>query len=285
MFCRRCGAQIPDDSTFCARCGTPIAFTDSPGNQPTMSEQFVPSPPGEQFTMPPPWQGPPPPSGGMFPGGPGPYGLPPPRPLVWERLFGPRLQPGATLTPRNRVQRRFFSRLAPRIASSVWFGAIAGAVFAFVLALVLSLAFSLTLGSTLDQSSFGPLASGASLGASQLGLSTSNPLSFYSNPFLLLAYAHRSAIDLTLNATISGLSLSGGSLNFSGSVTPPVTLLLILPAISLLFGGYLAVNQLWRAAPLQRHAGRLCLRNLRALAFHHQFLYLNQHDDYQQQQR
>lgn len=239
MFCRRCGAQVPDDSTFCTRCGTPVALTGVPGNPPTESGQFPPTLPGEQFTPPPVWQGPPPPSGWTYPGGPGPYRPPSPlRPPLLEQPFGARPQPGTPLNHRSRIQRGLFSRLQPSFASSAWFGAIIGSLFAFVLVLLLSVAFSLTLGSTLDQGSFG---TGSILSSS--GLSSSNSFSFYSNPLQLLTYAHRSTFDLKLSANGSPSDNTVALVSsISASVTPPLTLLLLIPAIGLIFGGYLAAS-------------------------------------------
>ncbi len=244
MFCRRCGAQIPEASTFCTRCGAPLVFTGAP----TVAGSSAPTLPGEQFTPPPAWQGPPPtwqgappppPSGWAYPGGPAPYTPPPPsRPPLWDRLFGPRPQPGTPLNHQNRAQRLLFSRLQPSVASSPWLGAIIGSLFAFVLALLLSAAFSLTLGPTLDRSAFGTL--NTSLNSS--GLPSSNSLSFYTNPLMLLAYAHRSAFIVKVALNTSSSSLPGLNLNVSGSVSPPLTLLLLFPAIGLIFGGYLAAS-------------------------------------------
>jgi len=33
-YCPQCGAQLPDDATFCAQCGTPLAAPQAPVNQP-----------------------------------------------------------------------------------------------------------------------------------------------------------------------------------------------------------------------------------------------------------
>jgi hypothetical protein len=138
------------------------------------------------------------------------------------------------------MQRWVFSRLQPSVASSTWFGAIIGPVFAFVIVLLLSVAFSLTLGSTLDQGSFGGLNTGSALSSS--GLSSSNPISLFSNPLMLLAYAHRSAFDLKVSLNLSVPDTTVLGTNISGSVTPPLTLLLLIPAIGLIFGGYLAAS-------------------------------------------
>jgi len=136
------------------------------------------------------------------------------------------------------VQRALFSRLQPSVASSAWFGAIIGSLFAFVLVLLLSVAFSLTLGSMLDQGTFSQLSTGnvLSLGNS----SSSNSASFYSNPLLLLTYTQRSTFDLNVSTNASDTSIPGNSI--TESVTPPLSLLLIIPAIGLIFGGYLAAS-------------------------------------------
>lgn len=34
MFCTKCGAQLPDDSSFCTNCGTPVASADAPHGGP-----------------------------------------------------------------------------------------------------------------------------------------------------------------------------------------------------------------------------------------------------------
>lgn len=46
MFCRNCGAQIPDDSRFCPTCGTPIAAAPAPQGfaQPQMSQPVYQQP-------------------------------------------------------------------------------------------------------------------------------------------------------------------------------------------------------------------------------------------------
>ncbi|HEY7357343.1 MAG TPA: hypothetical protein VH590_12780, partial [Ktedonobacterales bacterium] len=71
---------------------------------------------------------------------------------------------------------------------------------------------------------------------------SANSDSVYSNPLLLLAYAHRSALDL--NYTTSNLSSGVPTITntYTESVTPPLTLLLLIPAIGLIFGGYLAAS-------------------------------------------
>lgn len=47
MFCRRCGAHIPEDSTFCARCGTPIALAGISTTPTVSGESFGRPLPGE----------------------------------------------------------------------------------------------------------------------------------------------------------------------------------------------------------------------------------------------
>lgn len=42
MFCRQCGAQIPDGSTFCTACGSPIAQGNEPNQAPSYQQQVAP---------------------------------------------------------------------------------------------------------------------------------------------------------------------------------------------------------------------------------------------------
>ena len=50
MFCRNCGAQIPDDSRFCPTCGTPMAAAPSPQGyaQPQVSQPVYQQPAYQQ---------------------------------------------------------------------------------------------------------------------------------------------------------------------------------------------------------------------------------------------
>src|SRR5579885_1283674 len=230
MFCQRCGAQIPEDSTICPRCGTP-AIISPIASMPAPGVNAAAPPPSEQFGPPPPWQPTVPMPGGVYPGGP--TSTRPPSPPITQSFFGPPPQPGVPLVHRNRVQRWLLSRMRRSAASSVWLGMVIGALAAFVLVLALSIIFSLTLGHTLDQSFFN------SLGTSQTGVifNSDTGASLYSNPLYLMAYAHRTTIDLNLSLGASGIPASA-----SEGVTPPVTLLLLLPAIGLIFGGYLAAS-------------------------------------------
>ena len=57
-FCEKCGAQIPENGTFCAACGAPVAAQaqptrtpEQPAAQPQAPEQ-QPQPPGEQRVYP-----------------------------------------------------------------------------------------------------------------------------------------------------------------------------------------------------------------------------------------
>jgi hypothetical protein len=232
MFCQRCGAQIPEDSTTCPRCGTPAIIISPLANIPAPDGSAAPPPPSEQFGPLPPWQPTVPMPGGVYPGGP--LSVRPPSPPITQRFFGPPPQPGVPLVHRNRVQRWLLSRMRRSAASSVWLGAVIGALVAFALVLAFSIIFSLTLGHTLDQSFLNSLSTG------QTGLifsSDTNSAFLYSNPLFLMAYAHRTTIDLHLSLGASGISASA-----SEGVTPPVSLLLLLPAIGLIFGGYLAAS-------------------------------------------
>ncbi len=218
MFCQRCGAQIPEDSTTCPRCGTSAIIISPLANIPTPGGSAAPPPPSEQFGPLPPWQPPAPMQGSISPGGP--LSVRPPSPPITQRFFGPLPQPGVPLVHRNRVQRWLLSRMRQSAASSVWLGAVIGALVAFALVLAFSIIFSLTLGHTLDQSFFNSLSTG------QTGVifgSDTNSSFLYSNPLFLMAYAHRTTIDLHLSLGASGISASA-----SEGVTPPVSLLLLL---------------------------------------------------------
>ncbi len=251
MFCRRCGAQIPEDSSFCVRCGTPALSTETPGNPPVTGEQFFPPPAGEQFSPPPTWQGAPPPaSGWVYPTRMGPFAPPSRQPPPWERIIGPRHQRGAPLDHRNPVQRGLFSRLPSSLASSFWFGAIIGPLIAFVIVLLLSIAFSLALGPTLDQNSANTVSTLAdTANAGQPGQDTSSStvnISLYSNPLLLLASANQSKMVENITEDLAGDGSQVGvpqvALTGAISSTAPTTLLLIIPAIGLIIGGYLAAS-------------------------------------------
>ena len=252
MFCRRCGAQIPEDSSFCVRCGTPTLSTETPGNPPVTGEQFFPPPTGEQFSPPPPWQGAPSPtSGWVYPPRMGPYAPPSrqaaPQTPPLERIIGPRRQRGAPLNHRDPVQRGPFSQLPPSLASSFWFGAIIGPLIAFVIVLLLSIAFSLTLGPTLDQNSSNVASSLAdTANAGQPGQDTSSStvhIALYSNPLLLLASANQSKMVENITEGLAGDgSQAGVAVTGAVSSTAPTTLLLIIPAIGLIIGGYLAAS-------------------------------------------
>ena len=39
MFCRKCGAQIPDDSEFCVSCGTRISPATQQPEEPAYGQQ------------------------------------------------------------------------------------------------------------------------------------------------------------------------------------------------------------------------------------------------------
>lgn len=259
MFCRRCGAELPAGAAACPRCqepvlppGMPTGFT-APGPQPPAQSstglyapppagQWPPQAPagqpfppaGEQFNPPPI-----PPSAWLTSSGPtgsAPPQPPPSRPLL-ETLFGPSPRPGIALVHTNGVQQRFLSRLQPTTAGSVWFGALAGGVLSFVVAFFLAVICSLLLGGILDQA-FASVAALLNLISGSASASGGGPgISFYSNPLVLFDYAHRSTFIIKLAA-----STSTTPLNTSISVTPPATLLLLIPAIGLLFGGYFAAS-------------------------------------------
>ncbi len=263
MFCRRCGAELPAGAAACPRCQEPVVppgmpagltpvqpsspsapyppFTTGQWSAPTQAGPPIP-PTGEQFSPPPSWAPSVPPSAWLTNAGatgsvPPPPPPPPARPLL-EPLFGPTPRPGVVLAHINGVQRRFFSRLQPTTAGSAWFGALAGALVAFLVSLCLATICSLLLGGILDQA-FASTAAALNLlsGSTSATGTGSQGISFYSNPLILFDYAHRSAFILKV-----GVSLSGTAGNASLSITPPITLLLLLPAIGLTFGGYVAAS-------------------------------------------
>ena len=136
------------------------------------------------------------------------------------------------------------------LASSFWFGAIIGPLIAFVIVLLLSIAFSLTLGPTLDQNSSNVASSLAgTANAGQPGQDTSSStvnISLYSNPLLLLASANQSKMVENITEGLAGDGSQAGvpQVAVTGAVssTAPTTLLLIIPAIGLIIGGYLAAS-------------------------------------------
>jgi hypothetical protein len=259
MFCRRCGAELPEGAAACPRCQEPVLLPGMPGGfaspgfqppagmaappagqWPSPAQAGQPFPPaGEQFSPPPPWTPPIIPAGWPTGAGPGgPMQPPPPaRPLL-EPIFGPAPRPGMVLAHTTGVQRRFLSRLQPTTAGSAWFGALGGALISFVLTLFLAIICSLLLGGILDQA-FASTAAALNLlsGAPGSSGASGESISFFSNPLILFDYVHRSAFTLKL-----GVNLSGTAGNLSASITPPATLLLLIPAIGLLSGGYFAAS-------------------------------------------
>ena len=168
-----------------------------------------------------------------------------------ERLLlvtiGLRHQRGAPLNHRNPVQRGLFSQLPPSLASSFWFGAIIGPLIAFVIVLLLNIVFSLALGPTLDQNSSNVASSLAdTTNAGQPGQDTSSStvnISLYANPLLLLASANQSKMVENITESLAGDgSQAGVAVTGAVSSTAPTTLLLIIPAIGLIIGGYLAAS-------------------------------------------
>ncbi len=137
----------------------------------------------------------------------------------------------------NGVQRRFLSRLQPTTAGNIWFGALVGGLFSFVVAFFLAIICSLLLGGVLDQAFASVAAALNLLSGSTSASGGGQSISFYSNPLVLFDYAHRSTFILKLAA-----STSSTPLNASISITPPATLLLLIPALGLLFGGYVAAS-------------------------------------------
>ncbi|HEU5367128.1 MAG TPA: zinc ribbon domain-containing protein, partial [Ktedonobacterales bacterium] len=245
MFCRRCGAHIPEGAASCTRCGAPAVFTPTSGTLPSVGEQFGPPVPGEQFIPPPAWQAPP--TGWAYLAGqPGPYAPPPPpRPPLWEQFFGPRPQPGAPPVHQNKVQRLMLNRLPPSIAGSTWYGALMGAMVAVVLALLLSAAVSLTLGPTLDQGSSANALTNLNTSA-DIGQTGTTSVSLYSNPLMLFASANQSKLIEKITEDLSGDNSSPTSLQATASgtvsATTSPTLLLLIPAIGLIIGGYFAAS-------------------------------------------
>ncbi|MHB9109291.1 MAG: CD225/dispanin family protein [Armatimonadota bacterium] len=64
MFCKKCGAENPDNVQYCAKCGTPTSWQPVPQNQPQGPQ--TPPPPGPPQGYPnqqPGYQAPPPPYG------------------------------------------------------------------------------------------------------------------------------------------------------------------------------------------------------------------------------
>jgi hypothetical protein len=142
------------------------------------------------------------------------------------------------------VQRGLYRYLPPAIASNLWFGAIIGSVLAFGIVLLLSTAFSLTLGPTLDQNSANAAAAAGS--SSPTNQDTSINISLYSNPLLAFASANQSKMVETITEGVSGDASQSitPQVGVTGtlSTTTPVTLLLLIPAIGLIIGGYLAAS-------------------------------------------
>lgn len=137
------------------------------------------------------------------------------------------------------------NRLPPSIAGSTWYGALMGAMVAVVLALLLSAAVSLTLGPTLDQGSSANALTNLNTSA-DIGQTGTTSVSLYSNPLMLFASANQSKLIEKITEDLSGDNSSPTSLQATASgtvsATTSPTLLLLIPAIGLIIGGYFAAS-------------------------------------------
>lgn len=54
MFCTNCGAELPDDATYCTNCGQPVRRSSAPETAPAprVAPQAVPSPPQQRYENP-----------------------------------------------------------------------------------------------------------------------------------------------------------------------------------------------------------------------------------------
>lgn len=219
MFCRSCHAELTEDLEMCPRCGEPVA---PPGRSASASLSHAaasahrpadPSPTARLASFDDP-------ALHLSP-------LPPVRPPLLEVLFGPGSRSATPPTYANRLHRRLLRRLPPPVAESVFFGALIGPLVAGLCALLLTLLVSLVVGPILDQ------AFNASFAAALGSQATILPATFYTNPLQLFATASHA----TLNEQVT---ITGSPLATTARIDTPVSLLLVLPAIGLLLGGYVA---------------------------------------------
>lgn len=134
------------------------------------------------------------------------------------RLFGASADP-ASVQPTNAIQRRFRENL-PQYATNPIAGAIAGAVAAVIACIVLNFVFSLILSAVA-----GPALSSSGSAVNQiLGSGLLN----------LIALEHHASLTASSNVL--------AVISVSGTITVPVTLLLVFPAVSLALGGYISAS-------------------------------------------
>jgi hypothetical protein len=250
--CPNCQQDIPDAARLCPLCGvdtqmvasqegaspaygpspTPL-YGSAPPSQPSggMEQPYQPYPPPSQ-----PYQGYPPPNQGYPPsqafpppnqGYPPSQGYPPPsRPYtppnpsnVLPSIFGETKDP-TTVQPSNAVQRSFLTNFQ-RNATNPLVGGIIGAVAAVLACIVLTFAFLLLVGSAINSTFAGQSGSVSALIGSSL---TGNLLNF---------------VALEHHATLA-LSSSAAGISATVNITLPLTTLLIIPALALMLGGYIA---------------------------------------------
>lgn len=219
MFCRHCHAGLTEDLAICPRCGEPV----SPPNRSDVSSL---SHPAESAGLPPSSSVEAPPDSFDDPALQLSPDLPM-RPLLLEWLFGPGSRSTMPLTYANRLQRRLLRRLPPPLVGSVFFGSFIGSLIAVLTALLLTLLVSLVVGPILDQ------AFNASFAASVGRQATALPATFYTNSLQLFAAASHTTVN-------EQVIITGSPLVTTASVDAPVSLLLVLPALGLLLGGYVA---------------------------------------------
>lgn len=143
------------------------------------------------------------------------------------KLFGTSPDP-VTVLPTNAIQRRFKESL-PQYATNPIAGAAIGGIVATVACILLTFVLTLIVGAIA-----GPALRTSASGSS--GSITSDPFvgQFFNEGLLnLVAIEHHASLVVSASVTIVSASVT---------ITPPLTLLLLLPALSLVLGGYISAS-------------------------------------------
>lgn len=124
----------------------------------------------------------------------------------------------ASVQPRNAIQRRFQESLS-QYATNPLAGAAIGAVVAAVACIALTFVVNLIIGT----------AGGSALSTGGQAADVGQILD--SGLLNLVAIEHRASIILSANLTIAGASVT---------IAPPLTILILIPAVCLVLGGYIS---------------------------------------------
>src|SRR5258708_28723062 len=242
MFCIHCAQKLPDDAVFCNRCGTRMEATDTKTREEFALDVPTVSVPDRELGVPftsqpstiklqPPYLQPPPES------------QPPQytQSLYLQPLLGSQppqyTQPPPAL---NRIQRLLIQIFQPALASNTLFGVILGSSAAGVAGVLTSWLFLLIISAITSSSP----STGGDIADSVLGI-------------IPLHMSFKDSLQLFLimhGATAHGLYSGTGGSSSSFSLAMPLHGLLVIPALCLTLGGYIAA-----CTDLHNHARRSLL--------------------------